>query len=133
MPRAIDRERECVRCGTSFEVSIYNRTHCSKECSWKSKRLANKEKPDYHEKIRRDNLRKNFGISIEQYDEMLELQDGCCAICGIEESQLTRRMAVDHDHETGRIRGLLCIECNRGIGALDDSVEILKQAIKYLE
>ena len=74
-------------------------------------------------------LRTKFGITIEQYESMLELQSGVCAICS---KSCSRALAVDHDHETGVVRGLLCNNCNRGIGHLKDSVEILQRAIDYL-
>ena len=62
---------------------------------------------------------------------MLEEQGGVCAICGGDENG--RTLAVDHDHQTGQIRGLLCSKCNVAIGYLSDSLEILKNAFAYLE
>lgn len=56
-------------------------------------------------------VRKNFGISIEQYETMLREQSGVCGLCGLPEN-VRRRLAVDHDHKTGAVRGLLCFRCN---------------------
>lgn len=81
-------------------------------------------------------LRESFGLSLEQYQEMHDRQDGKCAICGQPETQLrggkVKALAVDHCHSTGRIRGLLCCDCNQAIGKLKDDVQILESAIRYL-
>jgi hypothetical protein len=74
-------------------------------------------------------LKRKFNITKEQYDTMLHEQGGVCAIC---KGVCTRALAVDHCHTTGKVRGLLCNNCNRGIGHLKDSVEILEAAINYL-
>ncbi len=81
---------------------------------------------------RKHDLKKNYGITIEQYDEMLEAQSGVCAICQ-NQCSTGRRLAVDHCHEIGEIRGLLCSNCNQGIGKFKDSIKLLEAAIKYLE
>ena len=65
------------------------------------------------------------------YEELLGEQAGACAICGLAETT-GRRLAIDHDHKTGRIRGLLCSNCNRGIGHLKDDTRLLSKAIEYL-
>jgi len=80
----------------------------------------------------RRNIRKDYGISVEQYDTMYRAQNGVCAICsGLNLSG--RRLAVDHDHATGKIRGLLCSRCNSAIGLARENKDILKQALSYLE
>jgi Recombination endonuclease VII len=77
-------------------------------------------------------LRRKFGITIEEYDRMLQAQGGLCAICR-QKDPGGRDLAVDHVHdETKRIRGLLCVRCNIGIGQLQDSPAILQRAIDYL-
>src|SRR5262245_47961912 len=69
------------------------------------------------ESIRDYRLRKQFGITAEEYDIALELQDGCCAICRNKVADgRGHRLHVDHDHETGRVRGILCGNCNLGLG-----------------
>lgn len=75
-------------------------------------------------------LQKNYGISIQDYDEMLEAQQGRCAIC--RKHPKKRRLGVDHNHRTGRIRGLLCMRCNLGLGKLNDNHETLTAAEIYL-
>ena len=80
--------------------------------------------------VRRCNLRRNYGIEVEEYDEMLEAQGGVCAICGGEAHR--EFFDVDHCHETGRVRGLLCASCNMGLGKFRDDPKILQNAIDYL-
>jgi hypothetical protein len=92
----------------------------------------------WHTVFRRHYLKKEFGITIEQYDVMFESSNGCCYICGKPETAKKpngqpRRIAVDHDHATGQVRGLLCTNCNHVIGHAKDNVEVLRAAINYLE
>lgn len=85
---------------------------------------------------KRKNLKK-YGISLEQYNDMLESQNYCCDICKQEESQVIKgkiaSLSVDHDHLTGKIRGLLCNNCNNGLGRFKDDIEKLASAILYLK
>ena len=78
-------------------------------------------------------LKTHYGLPIGDYDRMLSTQGGKCAICGTEASGLRgMRFHVDHDHDTGLVRGLLCHNCNVGIGGLKHSEEILDKAKVYL-
>lgn len=81
---------------------------------------------------RRENLKKRYGITLQEYDNMLAAQDGVCAICG-KECRKNMFLSVDHDHETGAIRGLLCDDCNNGLGKFFDDVSLLQKAIDYLD
>ncbi len=72
-----------------------------------------------------------FGITVEQYGEMLARQGGVCAICGVENVR-GMSLAVDHDHQSGRVRGLLCNPCNSAVGLFADDPERLRAAIDYL-
>lgn len=74
---------------------------------------------------------KMYGLSPEQYLDMLEKQQGKCAICKLEPTS-KRGLAVDHDHETGEVRGLLCGGCNTALGSFKDDPEVLTSAIEYL-
>jgi Recombination endonuclease VII len=77
-------------------------------------------------------LRKNFGISQADYERMLSKQGGCCAICR-RPPRTGSSLHVDHDHDTGLVRGLLCFRCNGGIGQLGEDVERLVTATAYLQ
>jgi hypothetical protein len=74
---------------------------------------------------------REYGLTHDQYLALLEAQDGTCAICGNDSQQ--RALAVDHDHETGAIRGLLCDRCNPMLGYARDNTEVLQAAIEYLK
>ena len=82
-------------------------------------------------------LKKNYGISASEYDSLFDLQQGKCAICRSEETIKRRgklmKLAVDHDHATGKIRALLCANCNILLGRARDRVEVLERAITYLK
>lgn len=75
-------------------------------------------------------LRKSHGITLETYDAHLTSQGGGCAICGQRDDHY--RLAVDHCHDTGTIRGLLCSLCNRGLGMFKDDPTRLRAALQYL-
>lgn len=79
-------------------------------------------------------LKTAYGLTEEQYDDMLALQDGRCLICRREFASDRRLVPhVDHCHETGRVRGILCFTCNTGIGKFNDNIEWLEAAIAYLK
>lgn len=101
-------------------------------CSTPRKEDARKfrQRHDFKQWDRQNKLKYKFGLSLEAYAELLSGQHGRCAICGA--LPKSRPLAVDHDHHTGRIRGLLCDRCNGGIGMLGDDIEILRRAIEYL-
>lgn len=83
-------------------------------------------------------LKKNFGISLEDYESMLESQGGLCKICKLPERALDhrtkqpRQLAVDHCHISNRVRGLLCSDCNLAIGKLKDDPTLVEAALAYL-
>ena len=77
-------------------------------------------------------LKRTYNIDLNKYNSLFEEQSGVCAICK-QECVSGRKLAVDHNHDTGEVRGLLCCRCNRGIGNLDDSLDKLKSAVLYLE
>lgn len=77
---------------------------------------------------------KKLGVCNTQYEEMLVSQKGCCAICKTKlNSSRYTKFAVDHNHTTGEVRGLLCMACNTGIGLMKDSIIRLQSAITYLQ
>lgn len=86
------------------------------------------------------NFKREYGISLEEYDDMLFKQSGQCLICGDSQnlnvidyrSGKNRRLAVDHCHKTGKVRGLLCDWCNRALGFLRDDPELFEKAAEYL-
>ena len=77
-------------------------------------------------------LRKDFGITLKQFKALCEEQKGLCWICGNTDPR-GENLAIDHCHETGAVRGLLCSDCNRALGQFKDSEELLERAIMYLQ
>lgn len=73
-------------------------------------------------------LKRKYGLTVEQAVELVEAHQGFCAICGAPDAN-----DIDHDHGTGNVRGILCRNCNLGLGHFKDSVERLKEAIIYLQ
>ena len=117
------KRRKCKQCGRNraarFFVSQAARV-CS-DCKRKNRQ----------QRARKTHLQRTYGITQEQYDELLEFQGGVCAICGGERRY---NLAVDHDHGTGRVRGLLCKRCNkRLLPAALDSPDLLLAAAAYLQ
>lgn len=112
------RESQCKTCRNA-------------QCAATKKRRYN-ESASVRRSSRNATLKQLYGITVDEYEEMLKQQRGVCAIC----SQIDgsgRRLAVDHCHTTGKIRGLLCTACNIALGKLKDSPELLANAIKYLQ
>jgi hypothetical protein len=98
----------------------------------KREEVIEKGKKYYKEnkrKTKNDTLLRKYGISIEDYEQMVAVQGGLCAICGTS----AERLVVDHCHESGNIRSLLCNRCNLGIGLFEDNEDILILAAKYIK
>jgi hypothetical protein len=102
--------------------------------STKYQREWNKRNP---ERSKHHNLKRSYGITLDQYNGMGDAQQWLCAICGCKETTKDkdggpRQMPVDHDHKTGKVRALLCTQCNRGLGMFSDSPDKLQAALEYL-
>ncbi len=101
----------------------------------KSKLSYAKDYRDLHPDVKRkSDYKLKFGLTLSDYNKMFEGQQGCCAICNTHQSKLKRSLAIDHNHLTGEIRGLLCGSCNTALGLFktDYGVELLDKAKKYL-
>lgn len=81
---------------------------------------------------RKCNLYYKYGITLKEYDEMLESQGNACAICGKTPEENGKRLYVDHNHKTGKVRGLLCANCNKALGFFQDNPELCRLAMLYL-
>lgn len=82
--------------------------------------------------VKDSRLKSQFGITLQDYKNLLKEQEGRCAICGRQEDEFDRALSVDHCHESGNVRGFLCSSCNTGLGQFQDSITNLKKAIQYL-
>ena len=92
-----------------------------------------------HDEKRDQNYRKNYGITLVQYNEMLEAQGGRCAACRQKETtcdprtKMLKNLCVDHDHDTGKVRGLLCSGCNSALGHLKESPARTRGILAYIK
>ena len=148
--------RRCKRCGDIRPIADF---HIVKECLGGRRPVCKfcirkQQKKSYkaNAKIRRvkqrkwhiDNprasrgskLKSTYGITIEEYDTMFEIQGGACLICGCPETASrngkTKNLAVDHNHITGKIRGLLCQKCNQALGLLSENPVVIKSLLEYI-
>lgn len=152
----------CLYCGKEIFLKRKGTKWCSKTCAsagWKLnhpehkdlkrrwdienadwKRQYEREKlkvsdslRDYRKKIHREySLRTYFGITVDQYNELLKKQNDRCAICLRHQSEFNKSLAVDHSHESGEIRGILCLECNKNLVRNHEDPEIFIRAADYL-
>ena len=115
---------------------VNNKKYRSTE-EYKIWKRAYRKLPEQQTKRRDYEFNKKFGITTFEYNQMLEEQGGVCAICHQKETftmkGVTHSLAIDHDHLTGRVRGLLCRACNQTLGLMKDNIENLQKAIRYLE
>lgn len=153
--------KPCARCSENFVPYRNNNVYCSRRCQWNSKPTALRPrvrpcskcgvdtptkpgtpvcadcKVDARDatkaRARDQRLRLNlYGLTQEQYDDMLAAQLGQCAICQTDQPG-RKGWAIDHCHETGLVRGILCNSCNLGLGLFRDSGDALLSAALYLE
>lgn len=154
-PTHITTPRICTRCGIDKDISEYftrkrrsgkrvPRSQCKKCCNISSGKWHKLYPEKNAEAVRRHRKKhykqtsievgcKRVGITVTEYFEMFRVQNGKCAICGISHLELTERISIDHCHETGNFRGLLCSCCNRLLGSARDNQNILENAIQYLK
>ena len=128
---------KCTVCSKDFEPRHHNHAICSVTCK-RTRRVQHvqrwiKNNPEGQSAIAlRSRLKYKYGLSLDQYNQMLTEQGGC-AICGTTEpGGKYGRFHVDHDHKTGEVRGLLCNGCNVGLGHFRDHPERLNKAAEYL-
>jgi hypothetical protein len=119
---------KCSDTSTGLDSSC---KECAKSREKSDKIQAYRKSPEAKRIKRERNFIKTYGITIEEYDRISELQGNKCLICG-GNSWDGRHLAIDHNHKTGKIRGLLCSMCNRGLGMFKDSVLLLQKAEQYL-
>lgn len=87
--------------------------------------------PEAKLRARAEHLQRKYGMTIEQYDAMLEAQGGGCFLCG-RPPRDDISLHVDHDHSTGKVRGILCFRCNNALADFQENTDVLKKAVDYL-
>lgn len=120
-PNGYFKDKECKKCGKMFTPTNPCNIYCSNEC---------KGKNAYY--------KRNYGINDDDLVKMKEDQDYKCYLCGSEgfligKNNHSEKLAVDHCHNTGKVRKLLCHNCNRGLGLFKDNPELLRKAAEYVE
>lgn len=137
---AICSDKQCRKCGEAKPASFFHKHSKTKDkLSPYCKSCANARASQHYKSnpFRRwcFNVKRLYGITAIQYFMILDQQGGKCAVCGGDEidSKRNDRMPVDHCHETGRVRGILCTSCNRAIGLMKDNAAIMRKAATYLE
>jgi hypothetical protein len=115
---------------------LYYRSYEARNKEKRNQKCRDFNKPYYEAnklKWRNNNLLLNYGISLDEFNQMRQEQNYSCKLCGKHEDLFDRGLYVDHCHDTGDVRGLLCVGCNAGLGMLGDNVEGLERAISYLK
>jgi len=92
-------------------------------------------RPSVKLRVKKAQMRLKYGVSEEVVQELMDIQRGCCAICqdSLVSPESKRSFMIDHNHDTGEVRGLLCLSCNSAIGLLKEDEEVLTSAIRYLQ
>jgi hypothetical protein len=122
-PQGKFRDKECKKCQSLFSPKAPSHLYCSQECA------------DYA--LSDNYLVRTYNITLQEYLHRLEEQDHKCKICNSEGFLMDKdrhkiKLVVDHDHKTGKVRGLLCHNCNRALGLFQDNPNFLNEAVTYL-
>lgn len=125
------KEKKCHACGKTRDIDEFNRCRSRKDGrSATCRGCWAKYQADRTMQVK-------FGMTQAQYDAMLEQQSGGCAICGNRTKMMHRgraqRLPIDHCHRTGKVRGILCSNCNNGLGRFKDDTVLLEKAAQYLQ
>lgn len=96
------------------------------------KAYSKKWRQDNKDKVVDTRLKHKYGITLDDYNEMFAIQEGCCGICGKHQSELNTKLHVDHCHESGKVRSLLCGNCNIALGLVNEDANILLAMLGYI-
>ena len=134
--------KQCITCKTEYTLENFHKCTANKDgkspyCKQCHRKRCIEWQHNNKEKVkavrRNTALKRLYGITHSDYLEMLEKQEHLCAGCNVHIDEHNNNFSVDHCHKTNKVRGLLCNNCNRGLGLLQDSQEVLTNLIKYLE
>ena len=124
-PQKWFKDKPCRECAKTFTPTAPSERYCSDACKGRGITTAY--------------LKRNYNITLDCYEKLLEKQNHLCAICHTEGFVMSaaknghvNKLVVDHCHESGRVRGLLCHNCNRALGLLKDNTETIQRALDYL-
>lgn len=126
----------CNRCSVKLTVDNWHKSAAKRRwlictnCARLRLNEYNRANPD---KVFKKNMERRYGITYDQYVDLLNKQNGVCAICEQTEPHSSKKnLSIDHCHKTGIVRGLLCSECNTGLGKFKDDIKLLNKAKEYL-
>lgn len=132
-------KEKCKKIKRYFKNKTWYGYRC-KICVAQSTKIRNRRNYKYSEKEKGKSLKRSFNITLGQYKALEESQNNLCAICKKSETALAnpslkkpKSLSVDHCHTKGKIRGLLCYNCNMMLGHAKDSIKVLQSAIEYLK
>ncbi len=136
----------CLRCKEHVDLDHFRQIPYGKDGNGNPKRInlmcivSNKSvNPDLEWGYKTEEYRRNqwlkdiYNITLHDWNNMFSDQNGCCAICSTHQTEMKKILCVDHNHDTGCIRGLLCHNCNSGLGSFKDSIFNIEKVISYLE
>ena len=137
-------KKNCVICHKEFQpYSLSNKGVCGNiDCRYEQRKIYNNIHRGRMGKAagRKSKIMWNYGLTIEQIEQIEKDQNHCCKICGKHESLNgkdkrgnRKKLSIDHDHTTGQIRGMLCTDCNTALGQFCDNIDVLQKAIVYIE
>ena len=130
----MDEVKVCRKCKAALPATLeyfYRHSSTSDRLRGECRTCNNKQSREWSRANPVKKREYNLRITPEEYDFILGLQNGVCAIC--KKAPVTTLLAVDHCHETDIVRGLLCMQCNTGLGKFGDGLKLLRAAIKYLK
>jgi hypothetical protein len=131
MNTKICRDCQVEKSETDFPKAKKNKDGLHSYCR-KCNSARTVKSPGYKDSVRKAHLKRAYKITPEQYQEMFDKQGGLCRICQSSDNGHRSHLSIDHDHTTGKVRGLLCHDCNLGLGKFKDDTHRLKMAIMYL-
>lgn len=138
---AQEKTKICKRCGVSTPISQFRKDprllHGRRNICHQCRRDADNNRYGANKaagrlKQKKVNLKHTYGISLEQFYSMCEAQEHRCKTCNAHQSELSQSLCVDHDHKTGKIRGLLCKPCNSALGFTKENKATLVNLINYI-
>lgn len=132
------QEKQCRKCTEIKALTCFSKSTTHKDGYYASCKKCRSISSSKWNKANRERTTNNsllwkYGINLDQYQLMLTQQEGKCFCCKKDQSQLTQALSVDHCHTTGKVRGLLCQECNKAIGLIKDNVETAERITQYLK
>ena len=132
-------EKRCTKCGQSKILECFNKDNSARDglCCWcrdcqkDNIRLWKERDPEgYKLSARRRLLRHRYGLELEEVEQMIEDQNNKCKICGLEFSVCKKTPSVDHCHDTGKVRGILCSKCNTFLGWYEKNINVITEYLQ---